>query len=206
MSGLANFFFAVVGLTLLPGATTMLVIRRAMMGGARASGLTILGGSLGIYVHALVAAIGLSAIFRDNPTLRLIVRDVGAAYLIWLGAKSILRAIRFEPRAIQPTQGAIASAGRQALSEGLLTVLLSPESALFYLSALSQFIAPDEWALGKALALASVHVLVRIVWYSCLALFVDRLVRVLSQPIFQRGLLLLTAVFLIAFAVRMALA
>ena len=49
---------------MIPGATTMLVIRRAMLGGPHASLMTIAGGSLGVFVHAIVAALGLSVIFQ----------------------------------------------------------------------------------------------------------------------------------------------
>lgn len=202
-ASLIVFVIAVTSLTMLPGATTMLVIRRVMAGGQRASILTVLGGSMGIYVHAIVAALGLSIILQQNEILRMVVRWVGAAYLVWLGAKSLVRAWRGTPRVnftfstVSPHKNQLA-----AFVEGLITVLLSPEAALFYLSALSQFIEPGEWVLSKAILLASIHMLVRLVWYSLLSAFVSRVIQWLRRPAAQRGLEAISGLLLIMFAVR----
>ena len=209
---LITFAIAVAGLTLIPGATTMLVIRRAMLGGSRASLMTIAGGSLGVFVHATIAAMGLAALFQYSEPARVAVRWLGAAYLIWLGAKSLRRAWRGEAlltSAVAPdtaTSAASTSAATQgaAFAEGLITILLSPETALFYLSALSQFIGPNEWVLGKALLLAAIHASIRIGWYSLIALFVSRLYAVLVRPLVQRSLEGATGALLILFALRTA--
>ena len=211
-SSLLAFFIAVTGLTLIPGATTMLVIRRAMLGGPRASLMTIAGGSLGVFVHAIVAALGLSIIFQHSEPLRMAVRWAGAAYLIWLGAKSLWRAwqgrphpaYRMRPLSQEGEGSKLRSKG--AFAEGLVTILLSPETALFYLSALSQFISPNGWVLGQALVLASIHAAVRIGWYSLVAAFVGRMVKLLVQPLVQRSLEGATGALLILFALRTATA
>ena len=203
-SSLLAFFIAVTGLTLIPGATTMLVIRRAMLGGARASLLTIAGGSLGVFVHAIVAALGLSIIFQHSEPLRVIVRWAGAAYLIGLGAKSLWRAGQTSPPAPLLVGEGSSVRNSSAFAEGFVTILLSPETALFYLSALSQFILPNEWVLGQALILASIHALVRIGWYALVAAFVGRMVKLLVQPLVQRSLEGATGALLILFALRTA--
>ena len=189
---------------MIPGATTMLVIRRAMLGGQRASVMTIAGGSLGVFVHAVVAALGLSVIFQHSEPLRVAVRWAGAAYLIWLGAKSLWRAWRGENTLPSPVLTGEGPGVGDGFAEGLVTILLSPETALFYLSALSQFILPNEWLLGKALLLASIHALVRIGWYSLIAAFVGRMYAVLVKPLVQRSLEGATGALLILFALRTA--
>ncbi len=206
-SSLLAFFIAVTGLTLIPGATTMLVIRRAMLGGPRASLMTIAGGSLGVFVHAIVAALGLSILFQQSEPLRVAVRWAGAAYLIWLGAKSLWRAWQGEALLTHLTPLSQMGEGpgvRAAFAEGLVTILLSPETALFYFSALSQFISPNEWVLGQALVLASIHAGVRIGWYSLIAAFVGRIAKLLVQPLVQRSLEGATGALLILFALRTA--
>ena len=203
-TSLIVFAIAVTGLTMLPGATTMLVIRRVIAGGQRASIMTVIGGSAGVYVHAIVAALGLAIIFQQNETLRMAVRWVGAIYLIWLGAKSLARALQGIAR-VNLTLNPINPQNKThwaAFVEGLITVLLSPEAALFYLSALSQFIEPGEWVLGKAILLASIHTLVRLIWYSLLSAFVRRIIILLSRPLMQRGIEAMSGILLIGFALR----
>jgi len=209
---LITFFTLVTGLTLIPGATTMLVIRRALMGGSRASLATIAGGSLGVFVHATVAAYGLAVIFQYNEDIRVVVRWLGAAYLIWLGLRSLWRAwhgrhsfaLNTHAISTQATAQTSVPALLPAFLEGLITILLSPETALFYLSSLSQFILPNEPVLGKVLLLASIHATVRIGWYSLIAAAVSRMYRLLVQPLIQRSLEGLTGGLLILFALRTA--
>lgn len=204
---LITFLTLVTGLTLIPGATTMLVIRRALLGGSRASLATIAGGSLGVFVHATVAAFGLSVIFQYNEGIRVMVRWLGAGYLIWLGLRSLWRAWRGDNRfAVNPQTAMPVTLPPllPAFLEGLITILLSPETALFYLSSLSQFILPGEPVLGKVLLLASIHAIVRIGWYSLIAAATSRMYRLLIQPFIQRSLEGLTGGLLILFALRTA--
>lgn len=215
-TSLLTFAIAVAGLTLIPGATTMLVIRRAMLGGSSASLFTIIGGSAGVFVHAIVAALGLSALFQYNALARDIVRWLGAAYLIWLGTTSLWRAWRgnaggrtawvTDPNSAPTRTTREAATRTAACAEGFVTILLSPETALFYLSALSQFIGPNEWMLGKAILLAAIHAGIRLSWYSLVAVFVSRMYAILVRPLVQRSLEGATGALLILFAVRAATA
>ena len=203
-SPLWTFLILVIGLTLVPGATTFLVLRRAITDGPRAGITTIAGGSLGVVVHAVVSALGLSALLVQSALLFEWVRLAGSAYLVWLGAQALLRAWRGDYAALKPAD-ARRSHGA-AFGEGLTTILLSPETALFYLAVLPQFISPGESVLLKSLLLATIHAGVRIVWYSIIAFGAGRLREKLAGAAVRRGLEGVSGLFLVLFGVRMALA
>lgn len=202
-SSLWSFLILVTGLTLVPGATTFLVLRRAISDGPRAGMTTIAGGSLGVFVHAVVSALGLSALLVQSAVLFEWVRLAGSAYLIWLGARALWRAWRGDYAALQPADAQ--PRGSVAFGEGLTTILLSPETALFYLAVLPQFISSGESVLLKSLLLAAIHAGVRIAWYSIIAFGAGRLREKLAGTALRRGLEGVSGLFLVLFGVRMAL-
>src|SRR5712691_12489619 len=90
-------------------------------------------------VHATLSALGVSLILARSALAFETVKLAGAGYLIVLGAQSLLRLRRPDSAAV-PDGPATAGGGSRSLVEGLLTNLLNPKVAIFYLSFLSQFI------------------------------------------------------------------
>ncbi len=114
-------FFLVAGvLTVTPGSDTMLVIRNVLRGG-RADGLaTTFGTVSGLLVHASLSAVGVSMLLANSVAAFQALKLAGAAYLIWLGIRSLRAAARSSGPIGQPLPGSRASA-RQSFREGLLT-------------------------------------------------------------------------------------
>jgi threonine/homoserine/homoserine lactone efflux protein len=193
-------------LTMTPAATTMLVIGSVVSYGRRAGFMVILGGSIGIYLHAMLSALGLSVILVQSAAAFQAVRLIGAGYIVFLGCRSIWRALRSKPRApselIDPPCAAETNTQRQSFVDGLVTVILSPEAAMFYLATLPQFIHHGESALLQSLFLASIHVLVRFVWYPVLIVFVGKVTAILRRPRVQQALELFSGVALVLFGAR----
>ncbi len=205
-----TFVSLVTVLTMIPGASTMLIVRSVLARGQSSGFVVIAGGCLGLYVHATLSALGLSAILVRSALAFEVVRLLGAVYLAYLGAHSIWRAWRHNatPSAHTDTP----SAGwldvghhRQAFLEGLITILLSPETVVFYLAVLPQFVAPGDNLLLKSFTLATVHAVVRIVWYSLVAVFTGRLTALLRRPRVQRALEGISGVVLLGFGLRLIL-
>jgi threonine/homoserine/homoserine lactone efflux protein len=207
---LAAFTGLVTVLTLTPAATTMLVIGSVVSHGQRAGWLVILGGSIGVYVHAVLSALGLSVILVQSAAAFQAVRLIGAGYIVFLGCRSIWRALSHKPsalselanlpRAVEP------KAQRQSFVDGLVTVILSPEAAMFYLATLPQFIHHGESALLQSLFLASIHVAVRFVWYPVLIVFVGKVTAILRHPRVQQVLELFSGAALVLFGARVVTA
>lgn len=188
-------------LTLTPGADTMLVIRSALVRGRRAGLLTVLGIGTGLFVHATLSAVGLSVILVRSARAFEVVKLAGALYLVWLGVQALRSAARGAPAA----EGAPEVGARRAFAEGLLTNVLNPKVAVFYLAFLPQFIGPGDPVLAKSILLAGIHFVEGLVWLSLVTVFVARLRPVLQRPRVQRSLEAASGLAFVGFGVKLAL-
>lgn len=142
MFGIVNFetfLLAGILLNLTPGADTMYIIGRSIAQGRKAGTLSALGISTGSVFHILFAALGLSIILTKSALAFDIVKYLGALYLIFLGLKTILKTSR--EKFVGKREEQIISYRKIFLS-GVLTNVLNPKVALFFLAFLPQFIDP----------------------------------------------------------------
>jgi len=219
--------FAFVGvaalLTILPGADMALVTRNVLALGRRRTTLTILGICGGCVIHATASALGISAILATSATAYNVVKTVGAAYLVWLGVQSVRGSSAARLLGASAARQLGSSAARQlgssatsrpaaeapssraaAFAQGFLTNVLNPKVAIFYLTFLPQFISPGEPVLTRSLLLATVHILMGMVWLTAYAWFIDRLGAVLTRPVVKAWLERVTGGLLIALGARLA--
>ncbi len=135
---LLAFFAAALLLAAIPGPGMLYVLARSL-GGGRGVGLrSSFGTAIGGAVHVVAAAAGLSAILATSAAAFAVVKYVGAAYLIWLGLSTIRSVRRSGP---VPDLTADVDAG--ALRQGIVTEMLNPKTALFFLTFLPQFCQPE---------------------------------------------------------------
>lgn len=192
---IATFTAAAALLVLTPGPDVFLVLRRTVVGG-RAAGLrTALGTETGLLVHATAAALGLSAVLAASATAFTAVKIAGAAYLLWLGVQA-LRGLR---------NGAVApvSLTGSPFRQGLLTNVLNPKVAVFFLTFLPQFLGPGPASTARIALLSAIFVGLGAVWLLTLVLVVDR-----AQPLVARHRQRLEAVSglaMVGFGARLAL-
>lgn len=194
--------------TITPGADTLLVVRNVLARGPRAGLLTTIGICCGLFVHATLSGLGLSVLLVQSATLFELVKLAGAAYIVWLGAQSLWGASRrreSSPLAVAagPTRPERVG-GWRSLREGLLSNVLNPKVAVFYLAFLPQYINPGDPALPKSILLAGIHFLLGIIWLSLLTGFLSRPGKLLSRPRVQRGLATATGGLLILLGLRLA--
>src|SRR5713226_3720336 len=180
-------------LTIIPGADMALVTKNTLADGRRAAFFTTLGICAGLSVHAVASAFGLSAILRVSAAAYSGVKLAGAAYLVFLGIQSIRgTGKKVGDAAFSGNEASALRREHQALArsfrQGLLTNLLNPKFALFYLTILPQFIVPTDSALLKALLLAGVHIGMSLVWLTAYAYFLSGFRPVLSRPTVKRSL------------------
>lgn len=196
-------------LTLTPGADTMLVMRNVLARGQRAGILTTVGICSGLFFHATLSALGLSLILVRSAAVFEIVKIIGACYLIFLGGQSLWRALHHGATKISDTNESIVVEQRKKSSrsviEGLLTNVLNPKVAIFYLAFLPQFISPGDSVLAKSVLLAGIHFTLGIVWLSLVTVFLGRMRVILTRPRVQRAIEATTGAVLIAFGARLAL-
>ncbi|HEY3065114.1 MAG TPA: LysE family translocator [Methylomirabilota bacterium] len=189
--------------TVLPGADMALVARSVLTRGRRAGYVTTLGICTGLWVHALASGIGLSAILVASATLFSVVKFLGALYLVALGLTSLLGALRGRAGAA-PATIATARDARRAFLQGLLSNVLNPKVALFYLTLLPQFVRPGDSLLVRSLLLAGIHVVIGLAWLFLYTYFLGRLDVVLRRPRVRNLLEGITGTVLVGLGARVA--
>lgn len=133
------FVIAASTLLIIPGPAVFYIMARSIDQGKKAGLVSVLGVSLGGSVHVLAGAIGVSAILMTSATAFHIVKYLGAAYLIYLGCKTLLSKA-------DSTTSDIPKAPRKKLRkifyESALVEVMNPKTALFFLAFFPQFISP----------------------------------------------------------------
>jgi len=200
------FVFVAALMTVSPGADTFLVVRNALRGGRRDGFLTVLGISSGLYFHALLSALGVSAVLAHSARAFLVLKVAGAAYLAWLGLQSLRAGLGRVPIAPPGDVAAASVPPLRSFREGLLTNLLNPKVIVFYLALLPQFMRPGDPVLAKSLLLAAIHCVLGILWLGFVAWAVDRSRRFFLRPALRRFLDALCGTVLVALGLRLAFA
>ena len=188
-------------LTILPGADMALVAKVTLLDGKLAAFFTSLGICAGLPVHAAASALGLSLILATSAEAFAAVKFAGAAYLTYLGIRTIrdsMRAVADRAVVAARTRGGVA-----AFAQGWLSNVLNPKVALFYLTFLPQFISPGDNVLAKSLLLAGIHAVLGLVWLPLYAYAIDRLVLVMRSA--RRWLERISGAALIGLGLRLAL-
>jgi threonine/homoserine/homoserine lactone efflux protein len=190
--------------TVLPGADMALVARNVLAYGRVAGYLTSIGCCRGLWAHAVASALGVSAILMTSATLFSAVKVVGGLYLAMLGVLSLRRAWRADTVSGTVTRAVSTQGGKGAFVQGLLSNLLNPKVAVFYLTLLPQFIRPGDPVLARSLLLAGVHVVIGLVWLTAYTYFLGRLSSLLNRTRFRQALEGITGAVLIGLGARLA--
>jgi threonine/homoserine/homoserine lactone efflux protein len=147
------FAIAAVVLAITPGPGIAYVVARTVAGGRPEGLASCFGTAIGGMLHVLAAALGLSLVVAQSAVAFNLVKYLGAAYLVYLGIRLLLRkdqAFKVEPAAPQGV--------RTALFEGIVVEALNVKTALFFLAFLPQFVSASEALLPQLVLLGSICV------------------------------------------------
>jgi threonine/homoserine/homoserine lactone efflux protein len=181
MSHIWGLLVVSIGMTLIPGIDTAMVLRVTLRGGRAAGMKTAAGCATGLFVHAGAVSVGLAALIAASATAYHALRLAGAVFLIVLGLLAIVRPSRERPHAPR-----LDLSGRPFVL-GLLTNLGNPKALLFFLSVLPQFLpASTAAALPTALALAAIPVSCSFAGLAAWAALSGRARELLQTPRAQR--------------------
>jgi threonine/homoserine/homoserine lactone efflux protein len=203
VAGALIAFTAAAGLlTITPGLDTALVLRTAAVEGPRRAALAGLGIVLGCLAWGGAVALGLGALLTASRLAFDVLKWAGAAYLVWLGLKLILRPRQsFELAAAAPKP----ASGGAWLRRGLLTNLLNPKVGVFYVSFLPQFLPAGVPAAPFIFLLAAIHAALGIAWFAGLIGATRPIAGALQKAAVVRWLDRLTGGVFLGFGVRLAL-
>lgn len=136
-SSFALFLAAALVIAITPGPGIFYVAARTLAGGRGEGIASSFGTGLGGLVHVAAGALGVSAIVMASAEAFTVMKLVGAAYLIWLGIKTIR-----EARGGMTPGGIEATGSRRAFREGIVVEALNPKTAAFFLAFIPQFVDP----------------------------------------------------------------
>lgn len=138
-------------LNLTPGPDVLYIVSRSLKGGWRAGLVAGAGVNAGCFVHIFAAALGVGALLAASATAFTILKWIGAAYLVWIGLKTLLARPAAGATDYQAAAKALPTDTWKSLFlGGFWTNVLNPKVVLFFLAFLPQFISPDSSSKAEA--------------------------------------------------------
>lgn len=154
---LAAFSLAVLLLAITPGPDMTLWMSRAIRDGTAIGMMAMLGTNLGIVIHTLLVAFGVSALVVASPVAFLVLKTAGAGYLLWLA----IQAIRNRSVLVVEAVGKSSASKSKAFLNGLWVNLLNPKIIIFFMTFLPQFVSVnDPHVTGKLIFLGVLSILI----------------------------------------------
>lgn len=197
---LGGFLAVAVVVVVTPGPDMALVLRNTLAGGRIAGLATSAGTCSGLVVHAFAAALGLSALLLASSRAFTVVKLVGAGYLVFLGLRTLFRAGRAEKA------GADVGSMRPwaAYRQGVMTNVLNPKVALFFVSLLPQFVQVGEGFIWRLLLLAGLFIAMGLVWLIAYTFAIHSVERFLRRGSIRKAIERVTGAGLVALGLRLA--
>lgn len=187
-ASLVGFVVASLVVLLIPGPGVLYTVARSLSQGQRAGLISVLGLSVGAFVHVAAATVGLSAILLASATAFGIVKALGAAYLVYLGIRALLArdsAVDVgvpEPRLLS-----------RLFTDGVVVSVLNPKIAVFFLAFLPQFVEPGRSPIPQqVLFLGMLYVALALVTDGAYAVLAGRVrgwlgSRLMQEPVARYG-------------------
>ncbi|RAY14793.1 LysE family translocator [Actinomadura craniellae] len=185
-----------------PGPDFAVMVRNSALSGRTVGMATAFGIASGVFVWAMAAALGVAALLAASATAYTVVKLVGAGYLLYLGARAVLAAVRGggpAPRADEPERGRTLWAG---FRQGLLCNALNPKAAVFFVALMPQFL-PASSGLADVLLLSLVAVALAALWFVLVANVVGALRRFFARPAVRRRLDAITGFLLVGLGLKL---
>jgi threonine/homoserine/homoserine lactone efflux protein len=210
-SDIASFALVAGLVTIIPGLDTALVVRTTVTQGRRRGFAAAFGINTGVLIWGAAAAVGVSALLAASQLAYDVIRAAGAAYLVWLGTAMLLRTWRHRDTARSDATSTPQATSRTPDSvvrtwlRGATANLLNPKIGAFYLAMLPQFIPAHSSHLLMGLALAGIHDVEGLVWFTTLISAVHLARRFLDGSRVHKIMDRITGTVLIGFGLKLAL-
>ena len=209
------FLTAALVVALTPGPGIFYVLTRSLKGGRGEGVASSFGNSLGGMVHVFAAALGLSALLMTSATAFTVVKFAGAAYLVYLGVRTLLGRDDLHetpggtPGGTSETNGGpdVPSRNSGAFYQGIMVGALNPKTALFFLAFLPQFVNPHGSIFVQILLLGCISVSFNTIVDLMVAGFAGSIGRQLRESVrFRRGQRVFSGCALVGLGAYVALA
>ena len=185
LDSLLTFAVASLALLLIPGPAVLYIINRSVTDGRNVAIAAVAGLEIGNFVHVLAATVGLSAVIAASATAFNVIKWVGAGYLVYVGARTLMR------RPAEMNQTVAGASLKRSFTQGIVVNIFNPKVGLFFLSFLPQFIDTNRGSAAlQSLILGATFVAIGLTTDMLYALTAsalrDKLLRGKSLPFIQR--------------------
>ena len=199
-----TFLVAGILLNLTPGNDTLFILTKSIAQGKKAGILSVLGIATGSLVHTTLAALGLSLIIARSIIAFTVVKYLGAAYLLYVGIKMIIDRSTFAGNGIKTQRK---QRSFTVYRDAVLTNVLNPKVAMFFIAFLPQFIDPGYHnSITPFLLLGITFTITGTIWCLVLATFSSYLfTRLRNSQRFSSWLNKICGALLIALGIKIAL-
>ncbi|WP_193162341.1 LysE family translocator [Microbulbifer hainanensis] len=200
-----TFALIVTLLVISPGPNGVLIAKTVPISGRAAGFANIWGFVAAFYIHGTLSILGISVLLVQSSEAFFAFKLLGAAYLCWIGCKSLLTAWKNE-QPIPKTPERLPKKAKSiwgAFIEGFFTNVLNPKVSMFYLAAFPQFMPHGESILAS-FTLVSIHALINLLWFSALVLLLSKLKGMANSASYLRWLKSVTGAVFIGFGTKLA--
>jgi threonine/homoserine/homoserine lactone efflux protein len=201
-TGLLAFIGISLLLAITPGPDMAVVTKNALAHGRRGVVLTTTGIAVALAIWITATAVGLSALLRASGEAFLVIKLLGAAYLAYLGVRTLIDSRR-KPDDLFGSAPAAAPA-HAIFRQGFLSAMSNPKLGVFFVTFLPQFVAPGQAVLPRLFLLGVIFALIGWTWMNVYGLFVTRIRDFITAPRVRQWMERVTGVVLLGFGTRLA--
>lgn len=190
-------------LAVTPGPDMAVVTKNALAHGRRGVVLTTSGIALALVIWVTATAVGLSALLRTSGEVLFLLKVAGAAYLAYLGIRTLLES---RARPADLLAGTPPAAPAHAIfRQGFLSAISNPKLGVFFVTFLPQFVVPGQPVFSRLLELGVTFALIGWIWMNVYGFSITRLRQVITAPRVRQWMQRVTGVVLLGFGARLAL-
>lgn len=201
MTNITLFMIACVLLIILPGPDTAIVTKNTIVYGKKAGFQTMIGSCCGLVIHTIAAVAGLSALIVQSAVAFTILKYVGAAYLCYLGVRTLMN---MRAKKVTNEEKLVEAKGKSAFMQGFITNVTNPKVAVFFLTFLPQFLAPDANVFLAFLAMGSIYSGMTLVWFIFYVYLLNSIRNFMQRPATAAVIEAMTGIVLIGFGIKLA--
>ncbi|HEY3506098.1 MAG TPA: LysE family translocator [Actinocatenispora sp.] len=202
LTSVVAFVGAAFLIAMVPGPSTAVILRRAVLTGRRSGLVAVLGNESGVVLWGFAAAFGLSALLLASRIAYDGLRIVGAVVLVSMGARALWQARRGAAAEQAPAVAPVSH--RRAYWQGLVTNVANPKAGVFAISFLPQFVPHGAPVLPTLVAFSVIWAVVDLLWYLPLVWLAGRVRGFFQRPVVRRRLEQVSGAVLVALGLRLA--
>jgi len=201
-----TFIISITLLTIFPGADTIMAVRNTLRGGRSDGIITSAGICTGLMIHAGISSCGLSILILSSAKAFHAIKLTGAIYLIWLGLKNMKSLSGKNSPIMNCEVKQVSVSAGKSFTEGFLSNVLNPKTALFYMAFLPQFMNPEHSLVMQAYVMAGIHAGIAMFWQTLIVLSINKVRTFLINPKIRKIIDGSLGTLLMAFGIRLAAA